>query len=95
MTELSRVSVFPYVLCAVVLVLVLCSVLAICWDELVMGQGSVVANCAILTLLSFLCLVIIWRQPQTRDVYSFKVGLHLLILFLFGSNINIYVTLNN
>ena len=48
-----------------------------------MGQYSVVANCAILTLLSFLCLVIIWRQPQTREIYSFKVGLNLVVISLF------------
>ncbi|XP_059919064.1 cationic amino acid transporter 3 [Gadus macrocephalus] len=57
------------------LVLILCSVLGICWNELVLGQYSVVANCAILTLLSLLCLLIIWRQPQTVEVYSFKVPL--------------------
>ncbi|KAK0140138.1 High affinity cationic amino acid transporter 1 [Merluccius polli] len=74
-THLSGSIVYGTTAVLLVLVFMLCSVLGICWDELVMGQYSVVANCAILTLLSFLCLVIIWQQPQTREVYSFKVPL--------------------
>ncbi|KAM3867034.1 cationic amino acid transporter 3 [Diretmus argenteus] len=57
------------------LVTLLCLVLRMCWDDLVMGNKSAVANCAILTLLSFLCLLIIWRQPQRRETLPFKVPL--------------------
>ncbi|KAJ3587976.1 hypothetical protein NHX12_011570 [Muraenolepis orangiensis] len=74
-TDLSGSIVYSTTFVLLVLVILLCSMLGLCWDELVMGRYSVVANCAILALLSLLCLVIIWRQPQTREVYSFKVPL--------------------
>uniref|UniRef100_A0A8C4DR46 Solute carrier family 7 member 3a n=1 Tax=Dicentrarchus labrax TaxID=13489 RepID=A0A8C4DR46_DICLA len=55
--------------------------------ELVVG---VVVPCVILTLLCGVCVVIIWRQPESKEALTFKVPL-LPWLPLFSVFVNIYL----
>ncbi|XP_071402068.1 solute carrier family 7, member 3 [Centroberyx affinis] len=79
-----------------VFITVLCVVLASCLPSLLTGQLSsqathvVIAACVILTLLCAVCVVIIWRQPESKEALTFKVPL-LPWLPLFSVFINIYL----
>ncbi|CDQ77117.1 cationic amino acid transporter 3 [Oncorhynchus mykiss] len=68
----------------------LCIVLSVCGVEVVSGHPVWVTICAILAFLSFLCVVIIWRQPPSRQSLTFKVPL-LPVLPLVSIFVNIYL----
>lgn len=55
------------------LITVLCAVLAVWLDELLDGHPLWVAVCVILTSLCFFCVIIIWRQPESKEALTFKV----------------------
>lgn len=65
----SRVSPPP----AAVLITVLCIVLANCLPMLLDGHAAVILTCVILGLLCIMCVIIIWRQPESREALTFKV----------------------
>ncbi|XP_074468031.1 cationic amino acid transporter 3-like [Sebastes fasciatus] len=69
---------------------VLCIILANLLPELLSGHPGVVVPCVILTLLCVVCLVIIYRQPQSKEALTFKVPL-LPWLPLFSVFVNIYL----
>ncbi|XP_034405524.1 cationic amino acid transporter 3a [Cyclopterus lumpus] len=69
---------------------VLCVILANCLTELLAGHAAVVVPCVILTLLCIVCLVIICRQPESKEALTFKVPL-LPWLPLFSVFVNIYL----
>lgn len=73
-----------------VLITVLCVILANCLSELMAGHPGVVVPCAILSLLCGVCVVIIWRQPESKEALTFKVPL-LPWLPLFSVFVNIYL----
>uniref|UniRef100_A0A671VM07 Solute carrier family 7 member 3a n=1 Tax=Sparus aurata TaxID=8175 RepID=A0A671VM07_SPAAU len=58
-----------------VLITVLCVILANCLQELRDGHAGVVVPVVILTLLCAVCVIIIWRQPESKEALTFKVPL--------------------
>ncbi|XP_035522282.1 cationic amino acid transporter 3a [Morone saxatilis] len=81
-----------YVTTAIISVLItmLCITLANCHSKLLAGHPGVVVTCVILTLLCGVCVVIIWRQPESKEALTFKVPL-LPWLPLFSVFVNIYL----
>ncbi|KAI9548207.1 Cationic amino acid transporter 3 [Dissostichus eleginoides] len=73
-----------------VFITVLCVILANCLRELLAGHAGVVVPCVILTLLCVVCVIIIWRQPESKEALTFKVPL-LPWLPLFSVFVNIYL----
>lgn len=73
-----------------VFITVLCVILANCLRELLAGHAGVVVPCVILTLLCAVCVIIIWRQPESKEALTFKVPL-LPWLPLFSVFVNIYL----
>ncbi|XP_056265398.1 cationic amino acid transporter 3a [Pseudoliparis swirei] len=81
-----------YVTTAVIslFITVLCVLLANCLTALLAGHAAVVVPCVILALLCIVCLVVICRQPQSKEALTFKVPL-LPWLPLFSVFVNIYL----
>lgn len=73
-----------------VLMTVLCVFLATSLTDLLAGRAAVLVPCVILTLLCAVGVVIIWRQPQSKEALTFKVPL-LPWLPLFSILVNIYL----
>lgn len=55
------------------LITVLCGILAVCLDKLMEGHLVWVAVCVVLTALCFFCVIVIWRQPESKEALTFKV----------------------
>ncbi|XP_062867656.1 cationic amino acid transporter 3a [Trichomycterus rosablanca] len=89
-TKMSGTIVYITTAVISVLITLLCVVLAVWLDELLSGHPLWLAVCAILTSLCFLCVIIIWRQPESREALTFKVPL-LPWLPLFSVFVNIYL----
>ncbi|KAM9333456.1 solute carrier family 7, member 3 isoform 1-T2 [Pholidichthys leucotaenia] len=68
----------------------LCVILANCLMEVLALNPIVVVPCVILTLLCVVCVVIICRQPQSKEALTFKVPL-LPWLPLFSVFVNVYL----
>nr|XP_055033455.1 cationic amino acid transporter 3 [Misgurnus anguillicaudatus] len=73
-----------------VLFTLLCVMLAVCGEQVGKGSPVHVTVVVVLSILSFICILIIWRQPQSKDALSFKVPL-LPILPLVSIFVNIYL----
>ncbi|XP_019719745.1 solute carrier family 7, member 3 isoform X2 [Hippocampus comes] len=73
-----------------VLITILCIILANCLPALLAGDKAVVASCVILALLCAACLIVICRQPESKEALTFKVPL-LPWLPLFSVFVNIYL----
>ncbi|XP_017276888.1 cationic amino acid transporter 3a [Kryptolebias marmoratus] len=73
-----------------VLITVLCIILANCLTDLLEVRAAVVVPCIILALLCVVCIIIIWRQPESKEALTFKVPL-LPWLPLFSVFVNIYL----
>ncbi|XP_077361599.1 solute carrier family 7, member 3 isoform X2 [Festucalex cinctus] len=73
-----------------VLITVLCIVLANRLPQLIDGDAPVVAACAVLALACAACIVVICRQPHSKQALTFKVPL-LPWLPLFSVFVNIYL----
>ena len=58
---------------AAVFITILCVVLATHLHELIAARPVVVTAVVVLTLLCGVCVVIIWRQPQSKEELTFKV----------------------
>lgn len=58
---------------AAVVFTALCVVLALKGDEIVNGELQYVIPAVLLAVLSFICGIIIWRQPQSNESLNFKV----------------------
>lgn len=89
-TQISGNIVYATTAIISVLITVLCIILANCLPGLLKGQASIVVPCVILTLLCSVCVVIIWRQPESKEPLTFKVPL-LPWLPLFSVFVNIYL----
>ncbi|KAF6720204.1 Cationic amino acid transporter 3 [Oryzias melastigma] len=89
-TEISGNIVYVTTAVISVLITVLCIILANCLPELLNGHPGVIAPCAILTVLCGVCVIIIWRQPESKEALTFKVPL-LPWLPLFSVFVNIYL----
>ncbi|XP_059911721.1 cationic amino acid transporter 3a [Gadus macrocephalus] len=73
-----------------VFITILCVVLATHLHELIAARPVVVTAVVVLTLLCGVCVVIIWRQPQSKEELTFKVPL-LPWLPIFSVFVNIYL----
>lgn len=73
-----------------VLITVLCVILANYLEELLSGSSAVLVPCIILTVLCGVCVIVIWRQPESKEALTFKVPL-LPWLPLFSVFVNIYL----
>uniref|UniRef100_A0A8C7ZBJ4 Solute carrier family 7 member 3a n=1 Tax=Oryzias sinensis TaxID=183150 RepID=A0A8C7ZBJ4_9TELE len=89
-TEISGTIVYITTAVISVFITVLCIILANFLPELLRGHPAAVVPCAILTLLCGICVVIIWRQPESKEALTFKVPL-LPWLPLFSVFVNIYL----
>uniref|UniRef100_A0A669F775 Solute carrier family 7 member 3a n=1 Tax=Oreochromis niloticus TaxID=8128 RepID=A0A669F775_ORENI len=89
-TVLSGKIVYATTAVISVLMTVLCVILANCLPELLAGYSGVVVPCVILAVLCAVCVIIIWRQPESKEALTFKVPL-LPWLPLFSVFVNIYL----
>lgn len=89
-TVLSGKIVYATTAVISVLMTVLCVILANCLPELLAGYSGVVVPCVILVVLCAVCVIIIWRQPESKEALTFKVPL-LPWLPLFSVFVNIYL----
>ncbi|XP_036974646.1 cationic amino acid transporter 3a [Acanthopagrus latus] len=89
-TETSGAIVYATTAIISILITVLCVILANCLQELRDGSAGVVVPVIILTLLCAVCVIIIWRQPESKEALTFKVPL-LPWLPLFSVFVNIYL----
>ncbi|XP_041657388.1 cationic amino acid transporter 3a [Cheilinus undulatus] len=89
-TQTSGTIVYATTAIISVLITLLCVILANCLPELLAGQPGVLVPCVILTLLCTVCVIIIWRQPESKEALTFKVPL-LPWLPLFSVFVNIYL----
>ncbi|XP_036443723.1 cationic amino acid transporter 3a [Colossoma macropomum] len=89
-TKMSGTIVYATTAIISVLITLLCVVLAVNLDELMVGQPVWVTVCIVLASLCFFCVIIIWRQPESKEALTFKVPL-LPWLPLFSVFVNIYL----
>ncbi|XP_070699170.1 solute carrier family 7, member 3 [Pempheris klunzingeri] len=89
-TKISGNIVYTTTAIISVLITVLCIILANCLSQLLDGQSAVIVPCVILTLLCGVCVIIIVRQPESKEALTFKVPL-LPWLPLFSVFVNIYL----
>uniref|UniRef100_A0A3B3TYC9 Solute carrier family 7 member 3a n=1 Tax=Poecilia latipinna TaxID=48699 RepID=A0A3B3TYC9_9TELE len=89
-TKTSGMIVYVTTAVICVLITILCIILANCLNQLLVGHAAVVVPCIILALLCVVCIIIIWRQPQSPEALTFKVPL-LPWLPLFSVFVNIYL----
>ncbi|KAM9451575.1 solute carrier family 7, member 3 [Clarias gariepinus] len=89
-TKMSGTIVYAVTAIISVLITVLCGILAVCLDKLMEGHLVWVAVCVVLTALCFFCVIVIWRQPESKEALTFKVPF-LPWLPLFSVFVNIYL----
>ncbi|XP_046899237.1 cationic amino acid transporter 3-like [Hypomesus transpacificus] len=89
-TQTSGTIVYATTAVISVLITVLCVVLANQLSALVEARPAWLAVCVVLVLLCGLCVIIIWRQPQSREALTFKVPL-LPWLPVFSVFVNVYL----
>ncbi|XP_026136737.1 cationic amino acid transporter 3 [Carassius auratus] len=89
-TKISGIIVYAATGTISVLFTLLCVVLAVFGEQVVTGSPLYITLVVLLSLLSSVCILIIWRQPQSKEVLTFKVPL-LPILPLVSIFVNIYL----
>uniref|UniRef100_A0A1A8HKP7 Solute carrier family 7 (Cationic amino acid transporter, y+ system), member 3a n=1 Tax=Nothobranchius korthausae TaxID=1143690 RepID=A0A1A8HKP7_9TELE len=89
-TQTSGTIVYATTAVISVLITALCIILANCPDDPHNAHPGVLVLCVILALLCVVCIVIIWRQPESKEALTFKVPL-LPWLPLFSVFVNIYL----
>ncbi|XP_053486752.1 cationic amino acid transporter 3 isoform X1 [Ictalurus furcatus] len=89
-TKISGLIVYVTTAVVCVLFTILCLVLAVWFENIIEGQAVWVTVVSLLSIISAICIVIIWRQPQSNEAISFKVPM-LPILPLVSVFVNIYL----
>ncbi|XP_042626247.1 cationic amino acid transporter 3 [Cyprinus carpio] len=89
-TKISGIIVYSATGTISVLFTLLCVVLAVYGEQVGMGSPLCITLVVLLSVLSSVCIIIIWRQPQSKEVLTFKVPL-LPILPLVSIFVNIYL----
>uniref|UniRef100_A0A8C1TR73 Solute carrier family 7 member 3b n=1 Tax=Cyprinus carpio TaxID=7962 RepID=A0A8C1TR73_CYPCA len=89
-TKISGIIVYSATGTISVLFTLLCVVLAVYGEQVGNGSALCITLVVLLSVLSSVCIIIIWRQPQSKEVLTFKVPL-LPILPLVSIFVNIYL----
>lgn len=89
-TKISGLIVYATTAVACVFFTMLCIVLAVWGDKVLEGHSVWVTVTVSLVILSSICVIIIWRQPQSNEAITFKVPL-LPVLPLVSIFVNIYL----
>uniref|UniRef100_A0A672NQL0 Solute carrier family 7 member 3 n=1 Tax=Sinocyclocheilus grahami TaxID=75366 RepID=A0A672NQL0_SINGR len=89
-TKISGIIVYAVTCTISVLFTLLCVVLAVYGEQVGKGSALYITLVVLLSVLSSFCIFIIWRQPQSKEVLTFKVPL-LPILPLVSIFVNIYL----
>ncbi|KAA0720229.1 Cationic amino acid transporter 3 [Triplophysa tibetana] len=89
-TEISGSIVYATTAVISLLITLLCVVLAVQLEAIMNGEIVWVIVCVILAVLCFPCVIVIWRQPESKEALTFKVPL-LPWLPLFSIFVNIYL----
>ncbi|XP_036425049.1 cationic amino acid transporter 3 [Colossoma macropomum] len=89
-TKTSGLIVYATTAVTCVFFTLLCIVLALWGDSVMKGQPVWVTVVVSLVILSSICVLFIWRQPQSNEVITFKVPL-LPVLPLVSIFVNIYL----
>ncbi|MED6286736.1 Cationic amino acid transporter 3 [Characodon lateralis] len=89
-TKTSGMIVYATTAIISVLITILCVILANYLPQLLAGDVCVISPCVLLALLCVVCIVIIWRQPESKEALTFKVPF-LPWLPLFSVFVNIYL----
>lgn len=89
-THMSGTIVYATTAVISLLITILCILLTNCLPALLAGHASVVVPCVLLSLMCAVCVIIIWRQPESKAALTFKVPL-LPWLPLFSVFVNIYL----
>ncbi|XP_056586434.1 cationic amino acid transporter 3a [Triplophysa dalaica] len=89
-TEISGSIVYATTAVISLLITLLCVVLAVQLEAIMSGEIVWVMVCVILAVLCFPCVIVIWRQPESKEALTFKVPL-LPWLPLFSIFVNIYL----
>ncbi|KAL7863202.1 hypothetical protein SRHO_G00121860 [Serrasalmus rhombeus] len=89
-TKISGLIVYATTAVTCVFFTLLCIVLALWGDNVVEGQPVWVTVVVTLVVLSSICVLVIWRQPQSNEAITFKVPL-LPVLPLVSIFVNIYL----
>uniref|UniRef100_A0A673GSM9 Solute carrier family 7 member 3b n=1 Tax=Sinocyclocheilus rhinocerous TaxID=307959 RepID=A0A673GSM9_9TELE len=89
-TKISGIIVYAVTGTISVLFTLLCVVLAVYGEQVGKGSALYITLVVLLSVLSSVCIFIIWRQPQSKEVLTFKVPL-LPILPLVSIFVNIYL----
>lgn len=89
-TKISGIIVYSACGTISVLFTLLCVVLSVCSEQVGMGHPLYISLVVLLSVLSIVCIVVIWRQPQSKEALTFKVPL-LPILPLVSIFVNIYL----
>ncbi|XP_066571338.1 cationic amino acid transporter 3 [Amia ocellicauda] len=69
---------------------VLCCVLSLWGSEMMKGNVLWLTVCVVLVLISAVCILIIWRQPESKESLTFKVPF-LPLLPLLSIFVNVYL----
>ncbi|KAL1262166.1 hypothetical protein QQF64_007431 [Cirrhinus molitorella] len=89
-TKISGIIVYSATGTISVLFTLLCVVLAVYGKEVGMGSPLFITLVVLLSVLSSVCIFVIWRQPQSKEVLTFKVPL-LPVLPLVSIFVNVYL----
>ncbi|XP_072519117.1 cationic amino acid transporter 3 [Salminus brasiliensis] len=89
-TKTSGLIVYATTAVTCIFFTLLCIVLAVWGDKVIEGQPVWVTVVVSLVILSSICILIIWRQPQSNEAITFKVPL-LPVLPLVSVFVNIYL----
>uniref|UniRef100_A0A9J7ZJC4 Solute carrier family 7 member 3 n=1 Tax=Cyprinus carpio carpio TaxID=630221 RepID=A0A9J7ZJC4_CYPCA len=71
-TKISGIIVYSATGTISVLFTLLCVVLAVYGEQVGMGSPLCITLVVLLSVLSSVCIIIIWRQPQSKEVLTFK-----------------------
>ncbi|XP_056328244.1 cationic amino acid transporter 3 [Danio aesculapii] len=89
-TKVSGIIVYSACGTISILFTLLCLVLSVCLEQVAMGHPLYIILVVLLSVLSTVCIVVIWQQPQSKEALTFKVPL-LPILPLISIFVNIYL----
>lgn len=70
----------------------LCLVLAVWKENIMNGQPVWISVVTLLSIISAICVVIIWRQPESKEAVSFKVHTRAILTNFLSTGIQLHGT---